>query len=469
MKTPLKHLFIRLSLVLLGIMIFPAAYLAFHYSKNHLASTETQAPVIIQAQAPASTGMFDIHHWVTAEGTKIVFVPLDELPIMDIQIVFAAGSAHDGDKFGSAQLLSQLIGEDTTEMTSDAIYDSFESVGAIFGVNVNQDLLGISLRTLTDPKYRDTALTTLETILGKTTFTQPAFNREQQGLLTSLTSDKQNPRSMIGDAFYEGLYGQHPYAHSVSGTTETVTALTLKDIQDFHQSYLVKENAIIAITGKLTLEEAQAITDKLVKALPSGKAAPSIPAIPPIVANNKTLTFPSSQTHFMMGLPTIQKGNPDYYALIVGNQVLGVMPLVNRLFSAVRVEEGLAYNISSSINTLKQPGPFTIYLQSRADEADKALTLVNQTVNSYLQTGPTEAELQSAKDNLYGQFAMGLSNNASITSMMATLAFYDLPWDYPDHYRENINAVTLEDVKRVFTQYIHPEEFTLIRLGEKHE
>lgn len=463
MKTPLKHTLSRISMVLIILMLFPAGYLGIHYFKQAKPSVEpTAAPTLIQTK----DNMFDMHHWVSPEGTKVVFVPLHELPIIDIQVVYAAGSAYDGDKFGSAQLVSQLIGEDTTDMTSDAIHQAFESVGAAFNVGIGQDSLNISLRSMTDTSFRDPAIHTLEMILGKTTFTQPAFEREKHNLLTSITSDKQNPQATISDAFYAALYGTHPYAHPVNGTTESVTALTLQDIQQFHQTYLVKQNAVIAITGDLSLEAAHQIADTLIQAMPSGHVAPAIPPIPSAIANQHMVKFPSSQTHLMMGIPAIAKGDPDYYALTVGNQILGVTPLVNRLFNAVREQQGLAYNVGSALTTLKQPGPFIIYLQSRAQEADKALTLVHETLSSYLQTGPTEAELQAAKDNLVGQFALGLSNNAAITSHVATLAFYDLPWDYPDHYQANIKAVTLEEVKNVFDRYIRPNDFTQIRLGE---
>jgi len=359
-----------------------------------------------------------------------------------------------------------LMGEDTADMSGDAIHDAFESVGAHFNVGIGQDALSISLRSLSDAQYRDPAIHILETILGKTTFTHPAFEREKNNLLTAISSEKQNPRATINDAFYEALYGAHPYAHPVNGTIESVSKLTMPDIQHFHQTYLVKQNAVVAITGNLTLEAAHELSDKLIQAIPTGIAAPAIPPIPTAINSNQVLAFPSSQTHLMMGIPAIAKGNPDYFALTVGNQILGVTPLVNRLFDAVREKQGLAYHVGSALTTLKQPGPFTIYLQSRAQEADKALTLVNQTLSSYLQTGPTEAELQAAKDNLIGQFALSLSNNEAITAHIATLAFYNLPWDYPNHYQSNINAVTLEDVKNVFTRYIRPDEFTLIRLGQ---
>lgn len=456
MKALSKTAMRRLSLLCALLLAIPVTYLALQRVEktNELQAIET------------THGMFEVHHWTSPEGTKIAFTPLHELPILDIHVVYAAGSAYEGDKFGTAQLLQQLLGEDTTEMTGDAIHEAFESVGAQFGASVGRDMLDISLRTLSDPQYRDPALRTLEAILGKTTFTQPAFDRGKNDLLTSITSDKQNPRAMISQAFFQALYGSHPYAHPVSGSTESVTALSLQEVQSFHQTHLVKENAIIAIAGDLTLEEAKALSEDLLRVIPSGQVAAAIPPVPAPKASTENLRFPSSQTHLIMGIPALAKGNPDFFALTVGNQILGVTPLVNRLFNVVREQEGLAYNVGSALTTLKQPGPFSIYLQSRASEANKAESLVNETLARFLKEGPTEAELKDAKANLYGQFALGLSNNAAIAAHLAMLAFYDLPWDYQDHFQEKIEAVTVEDVKKIFAQYIHPEEFTQVRLGE---
>lgn len=448
----------KIILALMVLTAIPAIYLG----------TQRVETAIEISHIPSTHGMFEVHHWVSHEGTKVAFTPLHELPILDVHVVFAAGSAYDGEKFGTAQLLQQLIGEDTSDLPGDAIHEAFDSVGAQFSVGVSQDMMDISIRTLSQKDYRQTALNTFETILQKTTFTQPVFDREKQRLLTSIISDKQNPRATISDAFYEGLYGQHPYAHPVSGTTESVTGLAMNDIQQFHQNHLVKQNAVIAIAGDLSIEEAKDLADKLIAAMPSGNPAPAIPPIAEAAKQDKNLPFPSSQTHIMMGIPTIAKGNPDFYALTVGNQILGVTPLVNRLFDAVREKQGLAYNVGSAVMTMKQPGPFMIYLQSRGSEASKAESLVHETLNTYLQQGPTEVELQAAKDNLLGQFALSLSNNAAISGHIAMLAFYDLPWDYQDKFLANINAVTVNDIKTVFAKYVHPEQFTSIRLGEVH-
>lgn len=454
MKTSFKDPLFQGSLLLALVLACLATYYFIRSIKAENADIQT------------TQGMFEIHHWTSPEGTKVVFAPLPELPIVDIHVVFAAGSAYDGEKFGRAQLVQQLMAQDTREMTGDEIHEAFESVGALFDVGVGQDGMDMSLRSLTDPEYFKPALKTFKEILAHTSFTQPVFDREKQSLLTAINSDKQNPRAVISDAYYQALYGSHPYAHPVEGTAESISALTLQDVQAFHSQHLVKENAIIAIAGDLSLTQAKKIAEQLIEAMPSGEAAPAIAALAQMSPSAQSVKFPSSQTHLMMGLPALAKGNPDFFALSVGNQILGVTPLVNRLFQKVREQEGLVYNISSNLITLKQPGPFTIYLQSRAEEASKAENLVQELLKNYLENGPTEAELQAAKDNLSGQFALGLSNNAAISAHIATLAFYQLPMDYQDHYQENINAVTLDEVKNVFNRYIVPEKFTLIRLGE---
>lgn len=413
-----------------------------------------------------TSGMFEVINWQDESGVKVVFTPLPELPFMDIHILYKAGSAYEGEKFGLAQLTQQMIGEKTQNKSSETIHDTFESVGAVFGAHAGRDSFGISLRTLTERKYRNTALDMLNEILGETAFDETIFKREQQRLLTAIISQKQNPGAVIRDAFYEKLYPNHPYAHPVMGTEKTVSALTVEDAKQYFQQQLIKENAVIAIAGDLSTRQAQSIASDLIAAMTSGQAAGSLPPIPQATTSTEDIAFPSSQTHIIFGLPAIQKGNPDYFALSVGNQVLGGMPLVNQLFMEVREKNGLAYNVGSSITTLKEPGPFSIYLQTRTDEAKKAQKLALDTLKQYVLNGPTESELQAAKDNLNGQFLLGLSSNASIAAHIAMLAFYDLPWDYQDKFMSNINAVTQADVKAAFNRYIQPDNMTFITLGQ---
>jgi len=411
-------------------------------------------------------GMFEVVHWQGEQGTKVVFSPLPELPFIDIHILYAAGSAYDAQNFGLAQLTQQMLGEKTNEKSSETIHDTFESVGAIFNTHVGRDSLGISLRTLTDRKYRTSSVDMLAEILGQTAFDEAIFSREQQRLLSAIANKKQNPGAVIKDAFYENLYPNHPYGHPVSGTQDTISNITLNDVKSFYQNLLVKENAVIAIAGDISTRQAQQIADELLKAMNSGKRANALPPVPTATTTQQAIAFPSTQTHIIFGMPAIAKGNPDFYALTVGNQVLGATPLVNQLFQTVREKNGLAYNVGSAITTMKEPGPFSVYLQSRTTEAKKAQTLALETLQNYFKNGPTATELQAAKDNLNGQFLLGLSSNSAIAAHIAMLAFYDLPWDYQDQFMTNVNGLTQTQVKEAFNKYIKPDAFTFVSVGQ---
>ncbi len=451
-KHPEKAIIILVLLVLL-----PAFFIVQHFwpmsarfSTAHVASEH---------------GIFDIHHW-QENGAQVAFVPLPELPIVDITILFPAGSAFDNEQHGLAFLTAQMIGEDTDTQDAQNIHEAFENVGSKFSTEVTRDYSAVYLRTLSDHSSLTPSIDMLKQLLETTTFKEATFQREKNRLLAAIQLRDQSPGNLAQIDFYEAAYGEHPYAHPIMGTQDTIQALTTQDLDKFFSSYYARNYAVIAISGDISLRQAQNIANDLLEGLPLGIASTQIPLVPTPQAKKDHVTFPSTQTHILLGMPAMAKGNPDFFAFSVGNHILGVSPLVSRLFSVVREQEGLAYNIASYLVTLKQPGPFVVNLQTRGNEAKKALDLAQKTLEQYIQQGPTEDEIKNAKANINGSFALGIGSNEAIVNLVAMMAFYGLPWDYYQTYRDNINAVTKEDIQRVLREYLPLSEFVQVSVGE---
>lgn len=446
----------KILLLLCIVLLVPVLFITQHFYEK------ASLPKTLQTQQ----GMFKVDHWTTENGAKVVFVELPELPMLDIRVLFYAGSAYDGDKFGLANMTSQLMGLNTSTLDTQTIHETFESAGSIFNSFASRDMSGVELRTLTETKHLKQSLDMFNTLLKDTVFDETTFKREQERMLTALTLQKQSPADLAQLAFFKAIYGEHPYAHPVMGDETTVSALTPQDLEAFFKAHYVEANAVIAIVGDVDLEEAHRIATEINASLPKGVKAPPVPALTPTTASQEHITFPSSQTHILMGAPSIAKGNPDYYALTVGNNILGEAPLKSDLAQEVREKNGLAYSVGSYISTLEQPGPFLISLQTRGEETQKALKLVNKTVDTFLSTGPTDAQIKDAKENINGRFLLGLASNSAIVNHVATVAFYDLPWDYQDTFVENINAVTPEAIHAAFQKYVKPETFAQVTVGE---
>lgn len=453
-KRQTKQTWAIAGVILCALLAVSGYYIWQHYfslSRYHIQTTQSN---------------FTINHWVTSQGATVVFVPLAELPILDVVMLFPAGSAYDGDHFGVAQLTSQMIGQSTKTMDTQAIHEAFESVGAIFSTAATKDYASIRLRTLTDTAVQKQAIKTLATVLKDTTFKPADFSREQSRLLTVIDSMKQSANSVASETFSAELYGSHPYGHPVYGTKQSVASLQVEALDAFYREHFHQSDAVLTLVGNITLREATSLADELLAQLPAQGKARGIPPVDLIKPEIKTIAFPSSQTHVIWGMPVMAQGNPDYFAFSLGNHLLGASPLNSLLFDVIREKAGLAYNVGSGLAPMEQLGPFLIKLQTRNAQAAEAINLMKVTLQGFL-TNPIDAtKLKASKDNLKGQFLLGLASNAEISSFVATLAYYHLPWDYAQQYVHQIDAVTPEQIQAVFNKYVHPAEFSLTTVGE---
>ncbi|HGX92857.1 MAG TPA: insulinase family protein [Candidatus Tenderia sp.] len=412
----------------------------------------------------------DIQHWNTSNQAQVFFVEAPELPMVDIRIIFNAASAHDGDKPGTALLTNGLLNEGTPQMNADQIAERFESLGAEFGSASLKDMAVVSLRSLTQKELLDPAVDTLAALLSQPTFPKENLERERKRLLTSLQAKKQSPGAIASEMFFKGIYQDHPYAAESSGTEASVKAIKRSDLVAFHQRYYVGSNATVAIVGAVSKKQAQALAEKVIGSLPQGKPAAAIAKVKPLT-QGRTLTtfFPSSQTHILVGQPGMTRDDPDYFPLYVGNHILGGSGLVSRLSEEVREKRGLSYSAYSYFSPMRQQGPFQMGLQTRNDQADEALKVMMETLQTFIKEGPQATELEAAKQNLTGGFALRLDSNKKIIEYVAMIGFYDLPLDYLNTLLSRIESVTTEQIQEAFSRRITPDRMVTVMVGGEVE
>ena len=419
------------------------------------------------ATSQSASAAAKIEHWQTAQGSPVYYVHTEGLPMVDIQLVFDAGSARDKEKFGLASLTAGLLDTGAGSWNADEIAQRFESVGAKFSAGSSIDMATVSLRTLTDKPLFDKALDTMQVILAKPTFKEPDFKREKNLTLAGLKQQEESPGALASIAFYNSLYDNHPYAHPNSGVIKTVTALKSADLRHFYQQYYVAANAMIVIVGDLSKEQATLAAEKLLAGLPVGKKPEPLPeVIMPVTANLQHTQFPSTQTHVLVGLPGTYRKDPDYFDLYVGNHILGGSGLVSKLFNDIREKRGLVYGVSSTFVPMKKPGPFLISLQTRNDQSTEALQVLNKTLADYIAQGPSEAELIAAKKNITGGFAMRFDTNKKLASYVAMIGFYELPLDYLDTFQAKVDAVTVASISDALKRHVNLSLLQTITVGK---
>jgi zinc protease len=414
---------------------------------------------VVQA-APA------IQHWQTENGARVYFFPAPELPMVDVRVVFAAGSARDGEHPGLASMTNGLLEEGAAGLSADAIADRLEGLGAELGNGALRDMAWVSLRSLSDAVQLKPAVELLSLIVSEPDFNQQDFARERERALVALRQSDQRPGTIAEYRFYAALYGEHPYATRPIGDEDSLKRMTRQEIDAFYRKYYVARNALVAIVGDLDRKAAERLAEQVVGKLPAGEPAAPVPVVPPLATAEERHTFhPSTQTHVRMGQPGMHRGDPDYFALYVGNHILGGGGLVSRLFKEVREKRGLSYSVNSSFSPMAQDGPYTFGLQTRNDQLQEALDVMRATLREFHDTGPTQQELTAAKKNITGGFPLRIDSNSKIIDYLAMIGFYHLPLDYLDTFNDRVMAVTREQIRDAYQRRVHPEEMITIIVG----
>ncbi|MDT4289109.1 pitrilysin family protein [Methylomonas sp. MO1] len=407
-----------------------------------------------------------IEKWQTPQGSRVYYVRTAGLPMVDVRVVFDAGSARDDAQFGVAALTSALLDSGAGELSADDIAQHFESVGANYSAGVSEDMAWLAVRTLTEKALFDKALATFETVLSKPAFNQADFEREKARTLAGLKHREESPGELAGIAFNKALYGDHPYAHPETGVVETVAGFSADDLKSFYQKYYVAANAMVVIVGDVSREQAEQTANQVLSKLPVGSKPAEIPAVTmPSKASKQHIEFPSTQTHVLVGLPGTYRKDPDYFALYVGNHILGGGSMVSRLFEEVREKRGLAYGAYSVFAPMYRQGPFMMSLQTRNDQTEQALDVLLKTFNEFLDKGPSDKELTAAKQNITGGFAMRFDTNSKLTDYVAMIGFYQQPLDYLDTFQSNVEAVSIEQIKDAFKRRVKPELLQTVTVG----
>ena len=402
-----------------------------------------------------------IEHWQSPAGTRVYFVHSPALPILDVQLDFAAGSMFDPTgREGLAGLTHALLDLGAGDLDETAISNRMADVGASLGGSLDKDRASISLRTLSQPEKREAALAVLEQVLARPHFDAAILERERARAIAGLKDALTRPDTQASRAFWAALYPGHPYGRL--STPESLAAITPSEPREFWQRHYNAANASLTLVGNLSRAEAEALAGRLTALLPPGE--PAVLPAPPVAGQGQRLelSYPASQAHLFVGMPAVARGDPDFFPLLVGNYTLGGGGFVSRLMREVREKRGFAYSVYSHFTPMRQAGPFQIGLQTKKEQAGEALAVVSQVLAEFLAQGPAPAELKAAQANLVGSFPLRLDSNRKILEHVAMIGFYGLPLDYLDTYQARVRAVSAEDIRRAFARHVQPDRLVTV-------
>lgn len=416
-------------------------------------------------------GGLKIQHWTTSGGTPVYFVENHDLPMLDVSVTFAAGSARDTrERSGLARMTHGLMNLGAGAWSEQEVAERLADVGAILSGHFDQDRAGFSLRTLSSAMERDQALSVLRAVLTAPRFEAAVLAREKARAVAGLREAATKPQYLGEKAFQAAVFGDHPYALDESGEIDSLERLERDDLVAFHRLYYRAGNATLAIMGDIGREQAERLAEDLTAGLPPGEAPPPIPSVRTSGrGSEQIIPHHATQSHLFMGLPGMKRDDPDFFPLIVGNYILGSGGFDSRIMAEVRHKRGLAYSAYSAFQPMQEPGPFTIGLQTRREATAEALRVLRETLDEFLRDGPTDAELTQAKNHLVGSFPLRLDSNRKILDQLAVIGFYRLPLDWLDTYASRVQAVTREDILRAFRSRIRPEVMHTVIVGGQIE
>ncbi len=425
-----------------------------------------------------------IQHWTQASGARIFLAESHAIPMLDVQIDFDAGGRRDpADKAGLASVTAGMTpkgvraaaplpagpGPYPAAMDENALSEAWADLGASFGAGAGDDRMSFSLRSLSYPDLLAKAAELAARQLGEPSFPEAIWLRERERLNASIKEANTRPATVAGRAFAAAVYGDHPYGQEM--TEATLARIGVADMKAFYAS-LAPCRATVSLVGAVTRAQADALASTLLSRLPqpAGGCAPLPPVgeVAPLKAASEThIPFESAQAHVFIGQPGFKRDDPDYFALTVGNYILGGGGFVSRLTAEVREKRGLSYSVYSYFAPGLHAGAFTLGLQTRPDQAAQALQVSREVLAKFVAEGPTESELKAAKDNLIGGFALRIDSNRKLLDNVANIAWNRLPLDYLDTWTQQVDKVRVADIKAAFARKLQSDRMATVVVGGK--
>jgi zinc protease len=394
--------------------------------------------------------------------------------MVDVQIDFDAGGRRDPTgRSGLASATAMMIGKglkargNLPAMDENAVGEAWADGGALFSASASSDRMSFTLRSLTRPEVLDASMRLAARHLADPAFAADIWSRERQRWSASLREALTKPGTVADRAWTPAVFGTHPYGQQT--TPESLLAVSVADMQAFHAQHIMPCRAKVSVVGALSRAQVQARVTELLAALPTGASCAALPAVPEVQpltqAKEISIPFESAQAHVSMGQPGYKRDDPDFFALTVGNYVLGGGGFVSRLTEQVREKRGLSYSVYSYFSPGLHAGPFAIGLQTRPDQARQAVEVARSVLKEFVEKGPTEAELQAAKDNLNGGFALRLDSNRKLLDNLANIAWHQLPLDYLDTWTQKVQALTVQDITQAFARKVQPDRLVTVVVG----
>ncbi|MGB8893308.1 MAG: pitrilysin family protein [Pseudolabrys sp.] len=395
--------------------------------------------------APAMT----IEKIVSPAGIEAWLVREKAIPLVTLNYAFHGGATQDEtDKAGTAHLAADLLDEGAGDLDSKAFHERMENHAIELGFQVGRDYFHGSLRSLSE--HRDEAFELLRLALTNPRFDADTVERVRGQELASLQRDTTNPNDLASRRWWQTAFPDHPYGRESKGTLETMPRITADDLRGYVRRVFARDELKISIVGDVDVKTAGTLIDRAFAGLPEkNNLKPVADATPTGLGRRIVINVDVPQAVVTFGGQGIARHDPEFMAAYVVNHILGGGSFSSRLYREVREKRGLAYGVSDSLVWFRRAAVVLGGTATRGDRTADALAVIEHEVKRMADEGPTPDELAAAKSFLKGSYALTLDTSAKIAAQLTQIQIDDLGIDYIQRRGALIDAVTIENAKRV--------------------
>ena len=423
-------------------------------------------PALLLLLFHSGAGAMTIERVTSPGGLEAWLVEDHTLPVVSIRFAIRGGAALDPPgKSGLAAMAAGLLDEGAGSYDTAAFKTRLEDLAADLRFSAGRDEVGGSLRSLEANLPETTDL--LRAALTSPRFEPTAVERVRSELVTSLSQQAHSPRALSDRLWMRDAFEDHPYGGNVNGSVRSVSAITREDLVGFASQRLRRTGLVIGAVGDITADELAALTDRVFGGLPAGSGDTPVAETKPAETGGVLVTRqPVPQSAVTFGQVGPKRDDPDWYAARLVNDALGGGGFRGRLMREIREKRGLAYSVSTELVSFRHAGLILGTVATENARVAESISLIRAEWKQMRDEGPSEAELNLAKDFLIGSFPLSLDTSARVASLLVEIQLENLGIDYLDRRVALLSGVTLDQARRVARNLLDPNRLSFAIVGD---
>ncbi len=434
---------------------------------SRLAATIAVAGLVLASPvSQESANAMEIQDVTSPGGIKAWLVEEHGLPLMAVRFGFTGGAVQDPDgKEGVANLLTILMDEGAGDMNAAAFQERMEELAVKMSFDAGRDTLSGTFQTLTE--NRDEAIRLFRLALTKPRFDGDAIERMRATVISGLAFDEKDPSKVAAKAWKETAFAGHPYARPVRGTVDTLAGITADDLEAYRSRIFAKDTLRVTVVGDVTADQLGPMLDEMFGGLSEQSGAREIKPVDfPAKGGTTVIKMNVPQSVAQFGHAAFARDDKDFIASYVLNYIIGGGGFNSRLMEEVREKRGLAYSVYSYIAPFRYAAIFLGGVATKNEEINRSIDVIRGVLQRMSDEGPSQVELDNARKYLTGSYALRFDSSSKIAGQLFWVQIEGLGKEYITNRNKMIDAVTLDDIKRVAKRLLKPDNLIVTIVGQ---